>query len=188
MDPARVVDELLAELELVAQSEPNERMPKEEQIRCCVYAAIRPLFDVVCVERGYASIDQGSRIECDLWARRDGEPPVWIEFKRCWDIVSPGWVTKPAEQKSSWKADLTKMRGIAVASERHFLLVGVFSFDPLGDVLSRRSGLVQNIREFHPQNLVHKAGGEFRWPNGEAIEYAAAWAWRWRPGEVIDGA
>jgi hypothetical protein len=57
MDVARIVDAVLDDLAVVASSTPNERLPKEEQIRCCIYAAIRPLFRVVCAERGCGSID-----------------------------------------------------------------------------------------------------------------------------------
>ena len=78
MDVARVVDAVLDDLALVATSEPNERLPKEEQIRCCIYATIRPLFRVACAERGYASIDDWSRTECDLWASSPGRVPVWF--------------------------------------------------------------------------------------------------------------
>jgi hypothetical protein len=36
MDVARIVEEILLDLVLVATSSPNERLPKEEQIRCCI--------------------------------------------------------------------------------------------------------------------------------------------------------
>ena len=39
---ARIVDADLADLALVASSTPNERLPKEERFRCCIYAAIPP--------------------------------------------------------------------------------------------------------------------------------------------------
>ncbi len=84
MNIASVIANTLADLALVDSSEPNERLPKEEQIRCSIYAFIRPLYDVVCAERGYGSIDDGSRVECDLWAYSKGSAAVWIEFKRCW--------------------------------------------------------------------------------------------------------
>src|SRR4051794_29268126 len=92
MNEAHVVEAILEDLALVAASLPNERLPKEEQIRCCVYAAIRPLFHIVCVERGYGSIDDRSRIECDLWASSPGQRAAWLEFKRCWSVA--GWVNK----------------------------------------------------------------------------------------------
>jgi len=52
MDVALIVDAVLDDLALVATSEPNERLPKEEHIRCCIYAAMRPQFRVVRAERG----------------------------------------------------------------------------------------------------------------------------------------
>ena len=81
MDVVRIVDTVLEDLSLVATSGPNERLPKEEQVRCCIYAAIRPLFRVVCAERGYGSIDDRSRTECDLWAFSPGQVPVWLRIQ-----------------------------------------------------------------------------------------------------------
>jgi len=180
---ANIVSAVLDDLALVALSSPNERMPKEEQVRCCVYAAIRPLFQVVCVERGYSPIDDGSRIECDLWASNPGQPPVWIEFKRCW--VVKDWNNKPTEQRGYWEADLAKLRAVPMETERYFLLVGVFSFDPMEEA-SGRNKVVQNIREFHPGQQVHKDGREFKWPNGQDISHVAAWVWHWPRGSVIE--
>lgn len=182
-----IVNAVLDDLALVAASTPNEHMPKEDQVRCCVYAAIRPLFHVVCVERGYGSIDAGSRIECDLWASNPGSPPVWIEFKRCWDVKSKGWNPKPSEQKRDWEADRAKLRGVPTESERHFLLVGFFSFDPMPEVLAVRSDVIRNIREFHSGQLVHQDCREFRWPNGQDISHVAAWVWHWPRGVRIEG-
>ena len=64
--------------------------------------------------------------------------PVWLEFKRCWS--ASGWVNKPPEQIGYWQADLDKLRKVPVRSERYFLLVGFFDFDPLDEVKSNHSG------------------------------------------------
>src|SRR4051812_19276119 len=109
MNFAAIIDTMLDDLALVARFQPNERLPKEEQIRCSMYAAIRPLYEIVCAERGYGSIDDGSRVEADLWAYTTGSTPVWIEFKRCWAIG--GWNNKPPEQLRDWEADIEKLRG-----------------------------------------------------------------------------
>jgi hypothetical protein len=185
MDVGRIVDAVLDDLALVASSAPNERLPKEEQIRCCIYAAIRPLFWVVCAERGYGSIDDKSRTECDLWAASPDCVPVWLEFKRCWSAT--GWVNKPPEQLGYWEADLDKLRNVPVASERYFLLVGFFDFDPLNEADSSHSGVVQNIRGFHPRQLVHRASREFTWRADDGISWVGAWVWFWASGVTVEG-
>ncbi len=185
MDVARIVDAVLDDLTLISSSTPNERLPKEEQIRCCIYAAIRPLFDVVCAERGYGSIDDKSRTECDLWAWSADRVPIWLEFKRCWSAT--GWVNKPPEQLGSWEADLDKLRNVPVASERYFLLVGFFDFDPLNKADSPRSGVVQNILGFHMRRLVHRASREFTWRANDGISWVGAWVWFWAAGAAVEG-
>jgi hypothetical protein len=185
MDVARIVNAVLDDLALVATSEPNKRLPKEEQIRCCIYAAIRPLFRVVCAERGYGSIDDKSRAECDLWASSPDRVPVWLEFKRC--CSASGWVNKPPEQLGYWEADLDKLRNVPVASERYFLLVGFFDFDPLSEAESSHKRVVQNIRRFHAGQLVHRAWREFTWRADDGICWVGAWVWRWQSGVAVAG-
>jgi hypothetical protein len=185
MDMAKIVDAVFDDLVLVASSIPNERLPKEEQIRCRIYAVIRPLFHVVCAERGYDSIDNRSRIECDLWASSPGQPPVWLEFKRCWSVSGPGWYNKPPEQLGYWKSDLDKLHRVSVESERYFLIVGFFDFDPLSEVGATHSGVVQNIRRFHTEQVVHRSSKKFVWRAGDNISWVGAWAWHWPSGVAI---
>jgi hypothetical protein len=183
MDEARIVNAVLEDLALVAASSPNERLPKEEQVRCCIYAAIRPLFRVVCAERGYRSIDDRSRTECDLWASSPGQVPVWLEFKRCWS--ASGWVNKPPEQLGYWEADLDKLRAVPVESMRYFVLVGFFDFDPLSEAEAVHSGVVRNIRGFHAAQLLYRASREFAWRDGDGISWVGAWVWRWLSGDPV---
>jgi hypothetical protein len=169
MDVIPILDAVLDGLALVASSNPNERLPKEEQIRCCIYAAIRPLFGVVCVERGYRSIDKKSRTECDLWASSPGRVPVWLEVKRCWSAT--GWVNKPPEQLASWETDLDKLRRVPVASDRYFVLVGFFDFDPLDEAESPQRGVIQNVRRFRSKRLLHHTSRKFNWRAGDGISW-----------------
>jgi hypothetical protein len=185
MNISAIVDAVLDDLALVASSEPNERLPKEEQIRCCIYAAIRPLFRVVCAERGYGSVDERSRTECDLWASSPGREPVWLELKRCWS--ASGWVNKPPEQFGDWEADLEKLRKVPAASERYFLLVGFFDFDPLPEAGSAHSAVVQNIRQFHTPRLVHRTSRVFGWRVARDISWVGAWVWHWPTGLAVQG-
>ena len=183
MDVPKVIEAMLADLALVASSQPNERLPKEEQIRCSIYAAIRPLHQVVCAERGYASIDNGSRIECDLWASSAGSPPVWIEFKRCWS--ASGWVNKPPEQLRDWEADVSKLRQLDESSDRYFVLVGLFDCDPLREQEAANGGVVSNIRRFYRQRLVHGESKPFARRTGDGLSCVGAWVWHWPSGTVI---
>jgi hypothetical protein len=186
MDIPVVIDAMLADLALVASSQPNERLPKEEQIRCSIYAAIRPIYHVVCAERGYASIDDGSRIECDLWASSRGIPPVWAEFKRCWS--AKGWVNKAPEQLRDWEADVDKLRKLSVDADRYFVLVGLFDCDPLCEQQSARSGIANNIRGFYRSRLVHSASKPFTWRADDGMSCVGAGVWHWPSGLAVGAA
>jgi hypothetical protein len=177
LDVPTVIEAMLADLALVASSQPNERLPKEEQIRCSIYAAIRPLYHVVCAERGYASIDDGSRIECDLWAWSPGVSPVWIEFKKCWS--AKGWNNKPPEQLGDWERDLGKLRQLAIDTDRYFVLVGLFDCDPLCERDSARTPVAGNIRTFYPSKLIHSASKPFTWRAADGLNCIGAWVWHW---------
>ena len=59
-------DDLIA----IAAMRPRERLPKEEQLRCSMYAALKPLCRLIQVEAGYFDADApGGKSECDfrLW-------------------------------------------------------------------------------------------------------------------------
>jgi hypothetical protein len=179
MNIPRIMDDVFADLRAVAKAAPNERLPKEEQIRARIFASIRQEFDVVCAEKGYASINRGSRIESDLWARKKGEPDTWIEFKRCW--FGTGWTNKPSEQIKTWSFDLKKLAAAKPSSHRYFFLFGFFDFDPCRSDCATK-GLVRAIYDIEPGVLDHAACEQFRWPNGEGVTHMAAWCWHWRPG------
>jgi hypothetical protein len=183
MDLPTIIASVLSDLAMVARSEPNERLPKEEQIRCSIYASLRPHFEVVCAERGYASIDDGSRIECDLWAGASGGAPTWLEFKRCWS--ASGWVNKPPEQLRDWEADIDKLRQLPKDTERYFVLVGVFDCDPLCEIKSAHSGVAKNIRRFYPSQIVYSKSTPFNWREGDGLTCLAAWVWLWPSGQTI---
>jgi hypothetical protein len=177
-----IINMVLDDLALVAQYQPNERLPKEEQIRCSMYAAVRPMYEIVCAERGYGSIDKGSRMEADLWAFTTGTVPVWIEFKRCWSIA--GWNNKPPEQVRDWEADIAKLRSLPIQSDRYFVLVGLFDGDPLPANQSNRK-LASLIDTFYSPNLIHSAVRDFRWRQDDGITHLAAWVWFWQKGQQV---
>lgn len=185
MDIQNTVNLMMDDLVVVARFDPNERLPKEEQIRCSIYAAIRPLFEVVCAERGYASIDEGGRTEADLFAYSSGGTPVWIEFKRCWWIT--GWNNKPPAQLEGWEADVAKLRSLPIVSDRYFVLVGMFDGDPLATSAIGLRKLTALINDFYPQHMIFSTVRNFSWRQGDGVTHLAAWVWRWSAGQSIAG-
>lgn len=184
IDMRRVVESVFEDLAHVAASGPNERLPKEEQLRCCIYAALRPGFRVVCVERGYGSVDEGSRDEADLWAQPEEGAAVWMELKRCWSV--PGWENKPTEQLKAWLLDLAKLQRVPADSERYFMLFGFFDTDPLDPASSEKGWVVRNLVRFQPERLTHRASRRFEWRTGDGIAWVGAWAWCWPPGVPVE--
>lgn len=184
MNPKRIVQEIFFDLKLISSSKPNERLPKEEQIRCCLYSKFRSDFDVLCAERGYGSIDDLSRIECDLWGCKKGSPDVWLEFKRCW-AAKKGWNNKPTEQLYSWQADISKLQELPPVSDRYFLLIGFFDIDPQQKDKKSTYPILNNIRNFYPSKLKHFDSQPFSWRKENNITHIAAWVWLWKSGQLI---
>ena len=183
MDAERLLKYLFAELALVSANAPNERLPKEEQSRCCVYAYLRPQWDVVCVERSYSSIDEGGRRECDVLAIAAGRPQLWLELKHC--RCASGYQNKPAEERSKWEADLDKLRIVPKAAERYFLLVCFADFDLSTESLPRRGSVIQAIRSFHRKRIVSQRFATFAWRENDGISHIGAWIWQWGKGVSI---
>jgi len=182
VDWSKVVSDVFSDLILLASSSPNERLPKEEQIRSRVFATIRPWYQLVCVERGYASIDEKGRVECDLWARTPGRPDAWIEMKRCW--YAKGWVNKPPEKLAYWTADIEKLGQVGTDSDRFFLLIGLFDLDLLAIPADAAEGVLRNILGLHSDRCVFRASMPYWWRE-ENITHVGAWVWHWRPGVMV---
>jgi hypothetical protein len=186
MSPDLAIEALFADLLRVAAHAPNERLPKEEQSRCCLYAYLRPLWEVVCVERGYTSVDEGGKQECDLCAFAANRPPLWLELKHC-RCASGGWQNKPSEERDKWEDDLDKLRVVGAESDRYFILVCFSDFDPRSEELPRHGRVLQNIREFHGSQLIHQASQAFSWRHDDGITHLGAWVWHWGLGAPISG-
>jgi hypothetical protein len=179
------IDLLFSELSNVAAHAPNERLPKEEQSRCILYAHLRSEWPVVCVERGYRSIDEGGEHrECDLLAIWVGRPDFWLEMKHC--RCAREWQNKPSEELKKWEDDLDKLRLVPSDSDRIFLLVCFSDFDTREDDLPRHGAVVRNVRSFHPSRLMYADTAEFRWRIEDGITHVNAWIWHWHPGEAIE--
>ncbi len=180
MDTIGAVDTLFAELALVAANAPNERLPQEAQTRCCLFAFLRPTYDVICAERGYTSIDEEGRRRCDLLAVKAGKPLLWAEVKHC--RCASRWQNKPSEERCKWEDDLDKLRSVPIDSERYFVLVCFSDFDPCAQDLPRRGRVIRNIRSFHSERLLHQSSRAFTWRAEAGISYVGAWVWRWSAG------
>lgn len=178
-----VIDEVFRDLTRVAAAAPNERLPKEEQIRSCIFATLRPSANLVCAERGYRSVDDGGRSECDLWVAAAGGETSWIELKTCWSVR--GWNNKPSEQLSTWHADVAKLAETPTDSARYFALIGFFDFDPSDDATAAGRPLVAELLSFYQMQLRYSRIESFQWPNGKRISHVGAWVWLWRSGDVI---
>lgn len=174
---------IFQEWKRIAESDPKERLPKEEQTRCIVYATLRPEFRTVCAERGYGSVDEGSRSECDLWAESDGQPQVAIEIKHAWS--SSFLNNKPSEQLASWMTDLAKLEGFPTDSDRYFLLVGFFEGDPMLVPNPPSRSVLSGIQHLHPARLVHLDSTDFHWWR-EGITHIAMWTWHWPAGTEVE--
>ncbi|WP_176703433.1 hypothetical protein, partial [Aliivibrio fischeri] len=181
MQVDKLINTVIDDLKKVSESKPNERLPKEEQIRSCIFSALKNKFDYVCCERNYQSVDNGKNIECDIWAANSGEQPVWMEIKRCWHLSS--WVNKPGEQLKSWEADLNKLSTVDINSKRYFFLVGVFDSEPNRDD-SKKNKVILNIQNTQPQNLCFERYSSYFWRES-SISNIAVWVWCWNSGEVI---
>lgn len=183
MDWEKALAVLFAELRVVATHGPNERLPKEEQSRCSLYSFLRPHFDAICVERGYKSIDERHRRECDLYIAKAGHPPIWLELKHC--RCAQGWANKPTEELRNWEVDLDKLRDVPLASVRFFLLVCFADFDLSQSKLPRHGTVVRSVREFHSRHQIHQQFSTFCWRKDDGICHIGATVWRWDVGKRI---
>jgi hypothetical protein len=185
MEPELSIPMVFDDLDLVAGIAPNERLPKEEQSRCSLYAFLRQRWRVVCVERAYTSIDEGSSRECDLLAISHGRPWLWVELKHC--RCASGYYNKPSEELGRWESDIDKLRRVPVDSERYFVLFCFSDFDTSGVDLPRRGNVVRAIRSFHAAQQVFHRCRAFTWRENDGITHVGAWVWRWEINVPIGG-
>lgn len=88
----------------ISEAERYDVKPKEDQIKCALYRAFCDNKYLVHVEARYPGAGQ----RCDLIViDQSTNERVAIEIKTAW--AGQGWVNKPAEQSSSWRADIEKL-------------------------------------------------------------------------------
>lgn len=172
---------IFEELAKVASTNPQERLPKEDQTRCILYSVLRPEFGTVCAERGYGPVEK-SRIECDLWAENKDEQ-AFFEIKNAWSAKT--LKISPPEQFAAWMADLAKLEGLSPDSDRYFLLVGFFDEDPLAERDVPAKSFLDKVNHLHPERLLHRQSTRFRWRQ-ESIQYMAVWIWCWPEGIELE--
>ena len=183
METKNLLPCLFNDLQLLSRSKPNERLPKEEHTRCCLFSFLRPQFSVLCAEHGYGSVDDYIRTECDLWGQKEGASDTWLELKHCWAVTS--WNNKYLEQLCNWEADIAKLKEVDTSSERLFLLIGFLSFDPKQEPEATNKQFLINLRSFYPLQNVEFQSMPFSWRGAAGITTLAAWLWRWTPGQKI---
>ncbi len=161
------------ELAAVASTGPQERLPKEEQIRsrlyrCLVDAGAAP----VAIERAYVDVDsRAGQHEVDLVAFTR-KRQWWIEIKRG-EADAPGYQSKPSESMRRWIRDAEKLLHAPPTSAKAFVLVGLrrgpgrrlYSDDHLAnfDTAFRRMFVRHNVN-------VHLAASKLTWRDLENAE------------------
>lgn len=183
IDFDEIAREVIADLNSIAAAEPNERLPKEEQIRASVYAVLRPIAKVVAVERGYWPIESGAKQESDIWMRGRSGEEAWIEIKRAW--AGQSFTNRPRSQVSSWDGDLEKLASASPQSARIFLLVAFFDRMPHWPPAQDEKGLLRCIFDWQPINRVYESpANTCKW-RSDGISHVGIFGWSWLPGEKI---
>lgn len=179
MNFSRIAKGILKDLRAVSNSHPNERLPKEEQIRCQIYSKLISEYPIVSVEKGYGSIDHGLKKECDLWCRdRDGIE-TWIEIKRCW--YGRGFNVKATYQVADWMKDIEKLASCPKNSNRVFVLVALSELSPDKYKDQKQPQMLSEITRFYPDHLSGGEGGSFNWRES-SLGHAEVYFWLWPKG------
>ena len=183
MRSERLFKEVSNEWSRIAGTQPNERLPREEQTRCIIYALLRPDYEVLCAERGYGPVDSSSFTTCDLWGTHEGSPDMFMEIKHAWESRSLN--NKPTEQYAKWLWDLTKLEGVTVEADRYFVLVGFFETDPLTVRNPPLKSVLACIGRLPVARLVHQESASCQW-RSEHLHHVAVWVWHWPAGDVME--
>jgi hypothetical protein len=190
MDANRLAKVIITDLKKVAVHGPNERLPKEEQIRCAIFNYLKPNAKVVCAEKGYKSIDKGGRAECDLWMKGKDNSISWFEIK-------VAWATKYFENKvtqfNTWTTDINKLIKVTSNNHRYFILVGFFDFNPLNKKAKicgpGKNKIIDKIRSVFPEQICGKPEIKtFTWRKrsySKSITHIGVWIRHWPKGSKI---
>ena len=180
-----IISGLIENLEASSISDANERLPKEEQIRCHLYhLLIRPNRHI-CAEHRYGSIDEKPKYESDLWVRESNGNEHWIEIKTAW--FSSDLNNKVPLQLQSWIYDISKLATASSISDRSFILIALTNFDTQSND-AKDHPLIKSlnaISEFPPKICCSKT---FHWPHAQSVTHITSWVWHWGVNEVIPSA
>lgn len=181
MNFTKIAKGILKDLRAISESGPNERLPKEEQIRCHIYSELIFEYPVVAVEKGYGSIDHALKKECDLWCRDEDGIETWIEIKRCW--YGRGFNVKTRYQVADWKKDIEKLASCPKSSNRVFVLVALSEIDP-NKHQEQPPHMLSEICSFYPDRLWGGEGGSLSWRES-SLGYAKVYFWLWPKGVCL---
>ena len=161
----QAIEEAIADIQRISSFDPNERLPKEEQIRCAMYNAYRQRDLVVHAEAGYPA----TQCECDLRVHGQLMPETWIEIKTVWS--GAGWVNKPVEQVRGIQSDFEKLESVRASANCMTVVFGFF------DRPAAETPLGEMILDLNPKWLAFDSGNRrFHW-RGENLSVLRAWSW-----------
>ena len=163
--------------------QPKGRLPKEEQIRCSLYAALKPKVRFIQAEASYTDIDRPSRKtkECDLHLITKSGEHVWIEIKRTWEARRSGkmrtkFINKISEQKKGWRKDLKQLK---CRKGRQFKVFTLVSFTER-NIDAEKTELCRTIDSIAKgKKTVTETSRRFDWP-GTTVQWLKVQALIWR--------
>lgn len=169
---AAALDESIQQLIKISQYSPNERLPKEEGLRCFLYHYYTSRGVLVHPEAGFFPADDGNKEACDLrLIFPDHEEWVEVKTARC----APGLNKKITEDSGRWDRDGWKLENAPAGAHRTFALY-TFTHDHPDDSRDAFFGKIINL---WPGYEVRKTKSHnFTWRDTN-VKYATAWFWRW---------
>ena len=133
------LEAIAADIITIANHEPKERLPKEEQARSVLANWFRANGATAThFEAGYSDVDKpGQHPECDLRVVLEDGREIWMEMKGgTADAPSFGYNAKPAESLYGWLSDVEKLHGAPEGAKRAFVLVGLRQHGHAGKLFS----------------------------------------------------
>ncbi len=159
-------------LDKISSSKPNERLPKEEQLRCALFSFYTSKGYLVHPEAAYFPADDGNKEECDLRVITSSKEH-WIEIKtaRCASHLQ----TKTTEEVGRWEKDGWKLENAPENADKIFILYTFTENHPD----ETDSTFFKAIRDLWADYAVTRAcTKKFSWRD-TSVNYVTAWYWQW---------
>lgn len=167
------LEDSIAKIKELSVQDPNERLPKEEQIRCFLYHFYTSHSIIAHPEAAYFPAEHGSKEECDLRIIFPDRNEEWIELKtaRC----ATGLQTKLSEESRKWDKDGWKLDHAPSGATRTFVLFTFTEDNPDDHDIEFFSKII----DLWPKYPVKKISThELNWRD-TAVKYVTAWFWQW---------